>query len=431
MLTGDYRRIYYYHLKKCGGSTLNQWLDTLTDDERTQPSVRFGMSMAGPERLGIGLPETSSEASINRTWFHWTDVVHSHGALRQYVPDNTYCFTILRDPVRRLISQIADWQRLTPTDTINHPPAFREYVEDSQHLPPLAFLEKHAHGAGRMYLDNYLTRSLAAGRMGTLVEDVADPERLCDIALQSLEQDYHLVGLTEVLDLSRNAFCAMVGLPPAARIPTINITRQPAGRAADLRCARDMLQSLTRVDRIIYDRARHLFDQRYRTMAETYDAASFETRFAERLLNGLRGTYRSGTTSYSVRQPIVGSGFHGRDGGGLPSCAVWTGPEPVTVLYIPTPRTMPLSLLVWIRGYVDARQREQLRVRVDGKPVPHHFAVTEGYADLLVVPAYSSRDFVRLELEIDETLESGDPDEQQYDPRERGVAFDSYGWCPA
>lgn len=431
MLTGEYRRIYYYHLKKCGGSTLNQWLDTLTDDERTQSSALLGMSFLGPELSNWGGGGTSYDASITRAWFHWTDVIHSHGALRQYVPDKTFCFTILRDPVRRLVSQISDWQRLTPADTMDHPPEIREYVEDSRRMALSAFLEKHAEGGGRLYLDNHLTRSLAAGRMGGLVEDVADPERLCEIALQSLENDYHLVGLTEQLDLSRNAFCGMVGLVPAAKIPTINMTRKSDGSGPDTRGAREMLKRLTRVDRIVYDRACQLFEQRHRKTAERYDAAEFEALHAGGLLHQLRGIHRAGATSYSVRQPLVGSGFHGRDGAGLASCAVWTGPETRTTLYIPTPANMSLSLLVWIRGYVDGRQREQLRVRADGKTVAHHFAVAEGYADLLVIPTRSGRDFVRLELEIDEVLESGEPGEEQYDSRERGIAFDSYGWCPA
>ena len=267
--------------------------------------------------------------------------------------------------------------------------------------------------------------------MGGLVEDVSDPERLCEIALQSLENDYHLVGLTENSDLSRNAFCQMVGLAPAAKIPTINSSRKSDGIGPDLRGARDMLKSLTRVDRIVYDRARQLFYQRHRKTAETYDAADFEAVQAPRLLTEMRGIHRAGATSYSVRQPLIGSGFHGRDGAGHGSCAVWTGPDTRTTLYIPTPANMNLSLLVWIRGYVDGRQREQLRVRVEGKPTAHYFAVADGYADLLVIPTCPNRDFVRLELEIDETLESGDPGDELYDSRERGIAFDSYGWCPA
>jgi hypothetical protein len=228
----------------------------------------------------------------------------------------------------------------------------------------------------------------------------------------------------------RSALCCMVGLPPARQIPTINATPGASHGDRELRAARDILKSLTRVDRVIYDRARQLFDQRHRKVAESYETNDFEACHAGRMLAEARGFGWEGATRYSVRTPIVGSGFHGRDGSGMASCAVWTGPETRTTLYMPTPPDMPLSLLVWIRGYVDARQRDQLRVRVDGRPVPHYFGIADEYADVLTIDTQSTRNFIRLEIDLDETLESGDPGTELYDSRERGFAFDSYGWRP-
>jgi hypothetical protein len=114
----------------------------------------------------------------------------------------------------------------------------------------------------------------------------------------------------------------------------------------------------------------------------------------------------------------------------MPSCAVWSGPATRTTLYIPTPPDMQLSLLVWIRGYVEDGPRDQMRVRVDGRPVAHHFGLADNYADLLTVDTYSTRDFVRLEIDIDEAVESGEPGSELHDARKRGFAFDSYGWRP-
>ena len=368
--------------------------------------------------------------SLAKAVFHWSDVVHSHGPLRMYAPDDTFCLTMLRDPVQRVISQFLDFRRLRSVDAVNSPPDVRECVEDSHHLTLRDFLEKHGQGGGRRYLDNYMTRALVAGRFGNAIDDTIDADRLCEAAMLSLERDYDLVGLTEYLDLSRNALCSMVGLPPARRIPIINVTRTALQDDRELRGARDILKTLTRVDRVVYDRARQLFDRRHRQAAESYEFDVFEDRYATGLLAEARGFASDGATRYSVRAPIIGSGYHGRDGSGMASCAVWTGPETRTTLYIPTPPNMPLSLLVWIRGYVDGRQRDQLRVRVDGRSVPHYFGVADDYADLLTVDTYSTRNFIRLEIDLDETLESGDPGTELYDARERGFAFDSYGWRP-
>jgi hypothetical protein len=429
MLTGQYRRIFYYHLKKCGGSTLNRWLDTLTADERAFNAVWKGMTVFETSSDGTQWGERIIP-SFAKSAFHWSDVVHSHAPLHVYAPENTFCFTVLRDPVQRLLSQISDCRRLSDADTADHPPELREFFEDSRRLPLKDFLDKHAQRGGFRFLDNYMTRALAAGHIGNRLDEVRDADRLREVALRSLETDYDFVGLTDDMDLSRNVVCAMVGLPPARKIPTINVSRVGGHPEVELHGLDDVLNRLTHVDRVIYDRARQLFFSRHRVTAETYDTAAFETQHAARLLGEARGLSYEGVTRYSVRMPIVGSGFHGRDGSGMSSCAVWSGPETRTTLYIPTPRNMRLSLLVWIRGYVDGGQRGQLRVRVGGKPVAHNFELANGYADVLTVDTCTEKSFVRLEIDIDETLESGEPGTDLHDSRPRGFAFDSYGWRP-
>jgi hypothetical protein len=416
---------------KCGGTTLNCWLDTLTSDERAfreEAWQRFAVVEKPPD--GMGRASRMVIPSLASTLFHWSDVVHHHGPLRMYSPANTFCVTVLRDPVQRLISQVSDWRRLTDSDTARSSAAERACLEDSRRLPLRDFLRMHGQQFGRKFLDNHMTRALAAGRGGNPVSNVMDAASLCEVALQSLENDYDLIGLTEELDLSRNALCAMVGLPPARKIPLLNATCKEGRPNPELLGRDDILHRLTRVDRVIYDRARSLFDRRHRQAAETYDIESFETKHASRLLGEARGRHCDGATRYSVRAPIVGSGFHGRDGSGTPSCSVWSGPETRTTLYLPVPAGMKLSLLVWIRGYADSRQRDQIRVRVDGSPIAHHFAAADDYADVLTVETFSTRDFVRLEIDLDETLASGDPGSARHDARKRGFAFDSYGWRP-
>jgi hypothetical protein len=431
MLTGQYRRIFHFHLKKCGGSTFNHWLDTLTSDERAFDGVAWnGFSVIDSRSDATDAVYETIIPSLAKSIFHWSDVVHTHGPLRIYVPENTFCLTILRDPVQRLVSQVWDWRRLTDSDTINTPGRVRACVQDSRRLSLRDFLEKHGRSGGRRYLDNHMTRALANSRIGNLIDAMVDADRLCEVALQGLEKDYDLVGLTEHMELSRNALCSMVGLPPARKIPTINATRAPGQSDPELRDAREILKSLTCVDRVIYDRARQLFDQRHRQVAASYDIAAFEAHHASRLLAEARGSAYEGATRYSVRAPIVGSGFQGRDGSGLASCAVWSGPETRLTLYIPTPPNIRLSLLVWIRGYVESRQRDQIRVSVNGRPATHYFGVADDYADVLAIDTYSTRDFMRLEIDLDETLEAGDPGSEFYDARERGFAFDSYGWRP-
>ncbi|HQT77110.1 MAG: hypothetical protein B7Z80_05085 [Rhodospirillales bacterium 20-64-7] len=428
MLTGQYRRIYYYHLKKCGGSTLNQWLDTLTFDGRHDNPQWMGSWLFGEPEVETRAEEAAREKASARAVFQRTDIVHSHAPLRPYVPARTFSFTMLREPVARLVSQTLDWRRLQPHDTIDNPAHVRACVEDCRRLPLRDFLLRHAFDDGRMFLNNYLTRALAAGRIGRLAIDVVDAARLLDIALQSLELDYDFIGLTEQHDLCRNVVCSMVGLPAARTVPVVNDSLPAEKSAHDVQEAADVLQALTGADQVLYERACTLFARRHQAAGLAYDDAAFEAKHATALLSELRGRYDRCSTRFSVRDPLIGAGFHGRDGAGTADCAVWTGPDCRATLYFPTPPDMPVSVLVWIRGYAAPWQREQLRVWINGKPVAHRFEQEPGYADLLVTDAYAEGEFTRLDLAVNETVGSGTAGTDLYDPRKRGIAFDGYGW---
>ena len=429
MVTSQFRRIYFYHLKKCGGSTLNHWLDTLTSDNRTDDPTWNGSWLLGDPVTESSTARASRDAARARSMFYWADVIHTHAALRAYAPPATLCMTMLRDPVDRLVSQVSDWRRLGEKDVALELQSIAACVQDSRQLSLREFLLRHAFGdSGRRYLHNYMTRALAAGRIGRLVLGVDDPERLLEVAMQSLEQDYDFVGITEHYDLSLNALSALAGLPATRPVEKINASRNPGDDSAEIAGLTDLLDDLTRTDRVLYDHACSLFQRRHRKDGETYDSAMFETRYAEKLLSELRGRHSDGATRYSVHGPIIGSGFYGRDGAGLDDCAVWTGPGRITTLYIPTPLNTQVSVLLWIRGFVTPGQREQLRIRIDRKPLPHRFETIDGHADLLVAETLTNRPFVRLDLEFDLTEGFGEPGSGIHDPRKRGLAFDAYGW---
>ena len=125
MLTGKYRRIYYHHLKKCGGSTLNRWLDTLTFADRTVNSALW----VGPS--SDRAPDVAFDPVVphlKRALFHWNDVIHSHGPLLMHSPKNTFCFTVIRDPVERLLSQVADFRRIIHSASAERYAVARECV---------------------------------------------------------------------------------------------------------------------------------------------------------------------------------------------------------------------------------------------------------------------------------------------------------------
>ena len=358
-------------------------------------------------------------------------MLHSHGPLRMYAPDNTFCFTVLRDPVQRLLSQIADWRQLGDADAIESSAEVRECIADSRRLALRDFLEKHGHPGGRRGLDNYMTRALAAGRIGHSFDDATDPDLLREVALQSLEKDYDVIGLTEQMDLSRNVLCAMVGLPPARTIPTLNVTGLAGRTEPGVYGACDILTSLTRVDCVIYDRARQLFDRatgswpspttprRSRpimpaaclgkpeaSLAMARRAIRCDRRSSVRDTMGVMGAGCLPVRSGAARKPARHSTFRHRQ---ICRCRSWSG-SAVTSRAASATR----SVFVSMAGRSPIVSHGPTTMPMSSRSIHIRLGISFAWRSI------STRRSSRVE-----------PGSELHDARKRGFAFDSYGWRPA
>jgi hypothetical protein len=424
-----WRRLLHVHIPKCGGTSMNAWLDTLAGDARSWNPRHFRSlrearlydTSAAPERLRQP-PDALEEAGLGRAVFHMSDIVYSHIPLLAFAPAGTLRMTILRSPVERVVSQVADWRRLRPEDVVREDPATGAAVLDSGRLALRPWLERHGRASPRVHVDNTMTRLLAASRIGAPALDTADEAILLAAALESLEHDFELVGLTELHDLARNAIAEKLGVPPVGAMTKLNQTGSAQLLAEEIDDAAAMLAMVTGLDQQIYDRAVQIFDERHRAAAENWTDAAFESRDALAATESLRPIVMGDAFVHSVRGPLLGRGFYSRDGAGTANCAVWSGPEEVLILYMPVPVGAELEILVWVRGYAKASQRNELRVRLDGIPLQHALEPCPGWADRLVCRYWPRRPFVRIEVEVGPSLVVPG------DPRPRGFAFDAFGW---
>ena len=161
---------------------------------------------------------------------------------------------------------------------------------------------------------------------------------------------------------------------------------------------------------------------------ESYDRSEFERRHAPTTVMQLNGYAQGPDVVFSVRDPLVASGVHGRDGAGAENCCVWTGPSSTFLVYMPAPEGLRLQVRLWIRGYASVEQRQRLSFRIDGAPCPHRFEAAPGYAEVAVLETTARRPFVAIEGDVGETCTTGVKGTASYDSRLRGVAFDRYGW---
>jgi predicted O-methyltransferase YrrM len=411
MFSNGYRYIYHYHIRKCGGTSLNSWLSWHCPDWRRyqKPLVDYFFDADDDTSAEIFFPTQ-----------YQTPVANTHASLMGRIRPHTFTLTMLRNPTARLISQVADWRRESAMNHVVRPLA-RLAFADAARLSLKDILEKHTISALSPMVENHQVRALASDSVKRPFRAGTSSDRLA-MALEALEAKFDLVGLTERMAETRSVLCRRLGLVPAVeaggRRNVINASNITPDEIAD---AKGILEELTENDWILYRRAVSLFEERHAVEA-SFSEAMFEDGHAIDAVDRLAPMARGSGIAVGVDDALLANGIHGRDGSGTDHQSVWTGPENRSVLYFPAPQDEKLTVKLWIRGYASADMRAQLRFEIDDVPVNHRFCQEPGYADVAEIDITSARPFIKLTIRVDATVP------HDLDRRLRGVAFDAYGW---
>ncbi len=420
MFSDGSQRIYHYHLKKCGGTSLNSWLEWhFPDDGRWTEAVDNQYYLA----MRAGTPPIQQALA---SLLEASPGAFTHIPLSGILPPQTFSVTVLRNPVKRIVSQISDWRReFAEGKHPGHSPEVRA-IEHAANMSLRDFLSAHSASPLRGLFDNYQTRALAT-RAGEPADE-GDAYALLPAAKATLERDYGVVGLTERMKETRAAICSYLGLVPDEEAGGArNVTADRFVSRDELRDASEIVGRFTAVDEELYAHARLLFLNRHAERAQ-YSELDFEAKHAAKAVQRLRPVLREQNVFLSVRDAILGSGIHGRDGAGTDNCAVWTGPTTRTVLYMPCPVEKMLKVKLWIRGYAAERIRSQVRFEIDDRLTPHAFVSSPESHEVAEIYATPKRSFLKLTILVDETLTSLEAGGGNADERKRGLAFDGYGW---
>jgi hypothetical protein len=422
MFANGYKKIFHYHLKKCGGTSLNSWLCNKVSDHRFWDGLA---PVHQGKNDGITPLEDMQYSTVVRGFFTH-DLVHSHAAWTADTPPATFRTTVLRDPVSRILSQVRDWRREAQVFLAGgngHPLPF---VRQTIALPLKEYLEEASRSPDVWHLfDNYQTRALAAVRY----EDenwIRDASSLIDLALNNIENSYDLVGLAENHSGVRKEIARRLGYPPERDdIEKLNVSADLPGSKISMEeidSAGAVLRRLTESDALVYAGAVSA------ASSAEYTETDFERDHAVRMTERLSPTLQGNVVWFSVKGPLVASGFQSRDGTGLPECRVWTGPSTRSVIYMPAPSGQELEICFQICGYAAPQIREQMYIEIDDRKIEHYFEGEPDQAEVCIAPALSQRPFVKLAIHTGQTVDSIEGGQGPGDPRKRGVSIDRYGW---
>jgi hypothetical protein len=308
------RKLCCHHLKKCGGTSFNAWLDTqypaYSDDFRARQKQIFGETIKPGNPYMKHRDKVQSFASY---MFETRDLTHTHLGLVCRAPPGTFRFTMLRNAQDRLLSQVRDYRRLSPQSMATANPIALRAIKDAKAMPLRAFLVKHSEQAQghHIYFDNYMVRALAYNRLGLLAERIDDAQQILPVALDVLEQDMDFVGILEHGTANNAVLSSVLDWMPVTYVPVLNQTSRALLDADEVQDAQDVIKRLTAQDAILYEAGTKLFEAaqaKHPTRhKDEYENGPLQRRFAA--INHRAGQKVLGL---DLAQPFVATGHDGR-----------------------------------------------------------------------------------------------------------------------
>jgi hypothetical protein len=262
--------------------------------------------------------------------------------------------TLLRQPVQRCFSMIEHWRRVPEVHMASLDAVRRELVLDARRMLAADFVEKHADR-----LSDHQTKML-----GGVADHVADPprEELLATARANLASITY-VGLTERMAETAACLASAMGFYNSINSQPLNVTRDDRRlTAAEKEQIRGPLAALNRCDTILYaDGELRFWRMLSRWKLEQAQAGSAQ---AARPL-ALGETFR-----LSMDNPLVGDGWHEREGGPEQSCR-WAGPERLSSLFLPVSPRGQLEIRITVLSVISDEVLAGLQLFIAGLPVPH------------------------------------------------------------
>ncbi len=256
-------RLVFVHIEKCAGTTLHAMLEPHFPADRICPERR--------DQLG--------DWTVNELARYSLFSGHFDLACCRSIPGPLRLLTMLREPKSRLLSLYYFWK--------SHRPHPQRDLYDLLRLARACSVEEffgHPAVVRHWSIRNAITGQMTRTTSTMLSSDaliMREPAAALELAWRAL-QGFAGFGIVERFDASRLLFNQVLGLrmqPVAPRQVLgelvrgdgefVAVPREPASERLDA-----LLDPLTDLDRVLYDRARALFERRVAEMSLPTDATA-------------------------------------------------------------------------------------------------------------------------------------------------------------
>ena len=396
-------RLFFIHIPKTAGTTFNAFLDQQYPLADIAPPEVFEK---GSEYLEKGDPEGRLRYLKQFPLYRGH---YPYQVCKLFMPEYT-SLTVLRDPVKRVVSQYNDWRSKTEESLTHAFESEKTLAALARELPLRDFFQSD-HPLVARFFHNGQARPLAKNFRCKM-----EGQELQDLALANLKKiDY--VGITEAFDIFLLMLCERFGWYYPQRLQSLN-------KARHLLQVKDLddetlaiIIEKNKADIALYNLAKEL----------ALDMANRIAKgpFPEKTYLDFRG---QSTIDITMADPLPGTGWHVLEGVGGDRLWRWTGPNRETTLFVGLSRKK-YALSIRVISVINSSILEESKILVNNTLIATkiHNDKDESFLIKGTIPKAVVGDRIptQLTVVVPQTMAPTDVDPTIPDSRQKGLAIET------